>query len=500
MKRGEATFLIGLSALGLSLRLFRIGYQSLWVDEMLTILVSTSKPDISIWGYLKYNIHGPLHSFVVWLFTLVGSGDGWLRIPSALAGAATIYFLYRWAAPWLGVPVARAAALLLALHPLHMYYSQEVRGYAFLLMFTTLASMYLHRLLADESRRNGVGYVLSMAAAPLCNFSAAFIYGVHTVLYFCRRGFTARRLWMWVVVSLAILVLISPWVYRIYRIIDVKALVTPVMPGELETTERLRGETTITPEALPYTFYVFSVGFSLGPPLRALHEVDGVATVVARWWPALVWVGLLFGGLFVRGIVSLSRRRGALFGILLYLLVPLIVTLLLNWQNAKAFNPRYVLTSLPAFLCVIGAGIVSLPRLFARVAGAAVLATLLLSLANYYFDGDYAREDVRGAARFLAQSADAGACILAPGTTEVFEYYYDGPSPVYSIFAPIGTPRERFDEQLGRVLAACGEIWYVRSRPWSYDPHDRALAALDEERTRSEVVEFDGVTVYRFVR
>ena len=187
---------------------------------------------------------------------------------------------------------------------------------------------------------------------------------------------------------------------------------------------------------------------------------------------------------------------------LLYLLVPLVFTLLLNWQNAKAFNTRYILTSLPMFLCVIAAGIVSLPKMGARITGLAVAITLVISLGNYFFSGVYAREDVRGAARVLEDrlASDSNACILAPAITEVFEYYYEGASPVHSIYAPIGTSRKRIDEQAARVLAECGEIWYVRARHWVYDPDDYVGTRLEAAATRSEVITFDGVTVIRYTR
>jgi len=399
----------------------------------------------------------------------------------------------------MGERVARLAAVFVALHPLHLYYSQEVRNYAFLVFFTTSANYYLHILLSDESRRRFIRYTALMVAAPLCNFSAAFIYAVHSWLYLARRAFTRRRLFNWVIVSLVILVCISPWVYRIYTFIDVGKLVTPVLPGEIEATERLRGDTTIAPEVVPYAFYTFSVGFSLGPSLRELHHDASVGSVVRHWWPLLVWVAGLFGGLFIVGLVHLKRKR-VLFAALLYLAVPLACTLLLNWQNAKAFNARYILTSLPVFLCVIAAGVVSLPKWPARLTGAAVVLTFVVSLGNYYFNGEYAKEDVRGAARMMTQRATADECVLVPAVTGVFQYYYEGAAPVRSLYAPIGTPRQRLNDQLESVLADCGDIWYVRARPWVHDPDDRVLARLNDARTRSEVVSLDGVTIYRYRR
>ena len=87
MKKKDSTFLLWLLAAALLLRFFRIHSQSLWVDELLTLNVSVPRPGLNIWDYLKYNIHGPLHSVVVYLFHFVSMNEGWLRTPSAVAGA-----------------------------------------------------------------------------------------------------------------------------------------------------------------------------------------------------------------------------------------------------------------------------------------------------------------------------------------------------------------------------------------------------------------------------
>ena len=75
-RRNEVRFVAALLVVAAALRFLYLGYQSIWVDEMLTIGASTPKDGYSIWHLLRHNIHGPLHSFVVFLFRLVSDGDG----------------------------------------------------------------------------------------------------------------------------------------------------------------------------------------------------------------------------------------------------------------------------------------------------------------------------------------------------------------------------------------------------------------------------------------
>jgi 4-amino-4-deoxy-L-arabinose transferase-like glycosyltransferase len=502
MNQRETRFIFLLTTVAFALRTFRIGSQSLWVDEIITLGKSIPKPGLGIWDYLRYNLQGPLHSFVIYCIHFLSTGDGWLRLPSAIAGAAAVYYFYRWTALWLGVPTARLATVLLAVHPLHIQYSQEVRAYGFLVFFVTFSAYHLHRMLADESRRGAAAYVLGIALAALSNFSAAFIYAVHSIFYLVRRGFTSRRLGRWAAISFAILVLISPWVYRIYVVIDVHKLVTPVKPGELSNEQRLRGETTITAAAIPYLFYVFSAGTSLGPSTRELHTRTTLLSVFRTHWLSVAWVALLFGTLAAAGVWGLARSgRWRAVQAALYIVVPLALLLALCWQNAKAFNPRYLLVSLPAFLCLIAAGIHSLPGAAKPTAAVLVFATLIFSLGNYYFDPRYEKEDVRGAARYIEENIQDGECVLAPTIADVFEHYFRKPNSVYRIGAPAGTPRAALAAKLGGVFGNCSGVWYVRSREWENDPDGEVSAALGAVYPSTETIEgFSGVELVKFER
>jgi hypothetical protein len=502
MIKKDARFVAAAVAGALALRLFKLGSQSLWVDEIISINKSIPKPGLGIWDYLKYNIQGPIHSFVLYLLHFAGTGDAWLRVPSALAGAGAVYYLYRWVDLWLGRPVARIAAVILAVHPLHIHYSQEVRAYGFLVFFVTFSGYYFQKMFQRESTKCAAAYAAGTALAALSNFSAAFVYAVQSVIYLFRRPFNRRRVFHWVLVSLAILVLISPWVYRIWVVIDVGKLVTPVQPGELATEQRLRGDTTVTADAVPYLLYVFSVGMSLGPSTRDLHVQTGMGSVLRDHWAAIVWVAIVFGFLALAGLWNLLRMGGGrCIQALLYVLVPLLLLLALNWQNAKAFNARYLLVSLPAFVCIVAAGVSALTGVWRKAAAACVFATLAASLFNYYFDGAYAKEDIRGAARLVENRIQPGDCVLAPTVAEVFEHYFRKENPVYRTGASSRPPREILEERLEKALAGYPRVWYVRSREWDNDPDGDLLGALSRKfRETARLEGLPGVVIVTYER
>lgn len=496
---GVRTALLAIIALAAVLRVWHIGAQSLWIDEYLTLEVATPKPGYPLWQLLRYNIHGPLHAFVVAMFRLVNDGDGWLRLPSAIAGTATVPLLFAWMRPRFGVRAALWGAFLLAANPLHVHYSQELRNYAFAVFFVTAGAVAVDRLLARVTRTRMAALAVAGAASVLSNFSATFSYAMHALSYFKRGGVSRATVARMAAVTLLVIVLISPWIYRVSTYVDFGRLATPVRPGELDAAERLRGDTTFRIEAVPYAAFAYSVGFTLGPSLRELHDATSLDGVLARHGAVVAWVGVLFGALLVLGVARGARTHGrwAVVEPLLYVGIPLLATLALNWQNAKAFNVRYVLVGLPMYLSLIAVGIASLRRGFDWLAGALVAVTCAASLWNYYQDPRYSKEDVRGAVRAVEARIAPGECIFAPTVWQIVQHYATGDAPVLYVY---GEPESMMQDQLANLFVQCDSMWYVRARPWVADPSGRVLSEIDARYVRVETLEFPGVSAIHFTR
>ncbi|HEX5132961.1 MAG TPA: glycosyltransferase family 39 protein [Candidatus Krumholzibacteria bacterium] len=493
----EARALIAIVFAAALLRLFRLGYQSLWVDELFTLIVATPKPGYPIGQLLLHNIHGPLHTFVVYLCRSVSEADAWLRLPSALAGVVAVPLVYAWVRPRLGARVALWAAFLLAVSPLHVHYSQELRNYAFAVCFVLAACVQLDRLVADWSRRRAVGLAVLVAASVLCNFSAAFVFVAQTFTFFRADGLSRRSLRRWAAVAGLALVLMSPWIYRVTTYVDLQKLATPVMPGELEPGERLRGETTFRLESIPYAAYGYSAGLALGPSLRELHTDASLATVLRRHFVVVAWVALVFAAPFLLGLRAVLRRRGrwGVAEIALYTAVPLACTLFLNWQNAKAFNVRYVIVGLPAYLTFVAAGVGSLGGVRRWMSGGLVALTCAWSLGNHYFNPRYAKEDVKRALVETERRMRPGDCLFAPTVWQVVEHYQRVDAPVHYVFA---AAPEAGAAQLAEMFATCPTFWYLRARPWVDDPAGVLRARIEArcdvvdrfERPGVEVIEY----------
>jgi len=211
----------------------------------------------------------------------------------------------------------------------------------------------------------------------------------------------------------------------------------------------------------------------------------------------VAWVGACFGTLFVVGIARGARAHGrwAMIEPLLYVAVPLVATLALNWQNAKAFNVRYVLVGLPFYLALIAVGIDSLRPRVSWAAGALVTLTCAVSLWNYYFNPRYAKEDVRAAVRAVEARLVPGECIFAPTVWQIVGLYAQPSTPVRYVYRESDAVMQ---DHFGRLVVQCNSLWYVRAREWVDDADGKILREIDARYVRGETLEFPGVSAIHF--
>jgi hypothetical protein len=137
--------LIWILVLAFLLRL-PIMFQWLWYDESFTAIVGSLPIDRAMTVILS-DVHPPLAYLPFWLMSqIVGTVPYLLRLPSLLAGLATVWALWRLGNKW-GEDVGKVAALLGALMPALIWYSVEARAYAFLVLGVLLV------LIATEEKR-----------------------------------------------------------------------------------------------------------------------------------------------------------------------------------------------------------------------------------------------------------------------------------------------------------------------------------------------------------
>lgn len=162
--------------LGLILRLVNLN-QSFWWDEAINVVYAR---DQGLIFYLTNYILGDFHPhgwfFVLWIFThIFGFSEIVARLPAVIFGTLTIYFTYligKEHAKKLGL----IAALLMAVAPLHIYYSQEARPYAFGTFAVAVSSYFYLKFIKGSGKRFFLPLILSTALVLYSDYPAYFIF------------------------------------------------------------------------------------------------------------------------------------------------------------------------------------------------------------------------------------------------------------------------------------------------------------------------------------
>ncbi len=199
--------------IGAAIRGHALGRFSLGNDEIHEVRWSRLPWAAMLDSVKKEGVHPPLDYFVQAVLSRAGAPEWARRLPSVFAGVATIaltiFLAGRWFVPAAGI----AGGLLLALSPIHVRYSQEVRPYALGLMclMASLAALEAYR--AKPRAAYGVAWFLSMLAAAYTLYFAGLIAALACIAFlFAFRRTSLRPLWKILPIALVGWILLYvPW-------------------------------------------------------------------------------------------------------------------------------------------------------------------------------------------------------------------------------------------------------------------------------------------------
>ncbi|MGQ9586259.1 MAG: glycosyltransferase family 39 protein [Anaerolineae bacterium] len=388
-----------------AVRLWRLGADSLWYDETVTLFIAQEDlPRLT--AHTAGDIHPPLYYYLqhFWL-AAAGTSEFASAFFSLFWGVALVALAYRLAQDLTGSqPAAVLTALLVALSPYHLWYSQEVRMYTLGACLGVMAALPLWRWVQwqpSSGRGRGVRWLAIYALAGALGlytlyyfaFLLAFLalWGLGAVIRL--RGVQGEpspgdarplRLGAWCGAQVGALLLFAPWLPIAVR----QVTVPPVPPWR---------EFIPLPQVLLESWNTLSVGQSLPPHLS---------------WPWLALTALLG----VTGIAHLTREgrgRAALF-LAGYVVLPVALIYLVS-LTTPLYHPRYLFTYSLPFYALLAVGIVGLQRWGRRLPALA----LLLLVAGYGWSAwrfemlpAYRADDHRTATQYLEQHLRPGDAVL----------------------------------------------------------------------------------------
>lgn len=401
VSRREAWTLLALTVLALALRVSSLS-RSLFTDETYSLALAQRSfgQMLALFGY---EANGTPYSIVLWpLIRIFGTGVTLLRLPAVLAGTLSVPALW-WAARRFTAPAAALlAAGLLAINPMAVWYSQEARAYAFVVLATCLAFGALPRALGRDAghgggRRAWVGYVAAMTLLAYSEIFAAPLALPAQALIAWRAGREPFRRWLRSLAAVLVCclpLLVAAAISRSRR----DALYW------LPKTDR---------SLVTLGVQEFTAGFS------------GLSAV--RWATLLAAVVLVGGAVW---LIRRSRAAGegaTLAMALCWGLVPAAALLAISFVD-PVFWPRYVILSLPGLCLALALGAERLWR--SRLGLVAVLECVaVIAVAAAVADAHqrtYVQEDWPPIAAWLRSQRTAGQPTIIDNATVLPSLgYYD---------------------------------------------------------------------------
>ncbi len=185
----------GLSLLAAGLRFATLGAQSFHHDEIVTVHRILGRDfGSAMEGVWKSESAPPLYYAAAWVWTqLTGTGELGVRALSAIAGVATVPVAHLLGAELRGRRAGVLAAALVAVNPMLLWYSQEARAYALLVLLCAASALYFVRALEGGGGRDGIRWGALSGLALATHYFAIFPVGLEALWLLWRRRERAIR-------------------------------------------------------------------------------------------------------------------------------------------------------------------------------------------------------------------------------------------------------------------------------------------------------------------
>jgi len=492
----------GVASLALLLRLPNLT-ESLWFDELWATRVMLGELP-TLWTTILLDTHPPVYSGLMFLWiTLFGDSELSIRLPPLIFGVGSVALTYLVGPRYVSRTATVLACLLLALSPVHIWYSQEARPYSAAVCLVLLAVFAYHKL--EESPRSALWstvYFGSMWSAVLTHLYVTAYLALISAICLRSGRVRSRVLSMNVVIalSLASFLFVKHHVYGSPPITELSHL-RPFTPPEL--------------------WMLFFNWFSFGNAIWSLSPYSHLRGLVQN--PVLVIFQIIFSVVFARGLVRVWRESRHSIELLAFLfLLPLSLMAVSLIGFGRTYIERSLLVVLPYFYLGLAEGVTGFRRAWVTtVAATAVIGVSTVALVGYFSKQDVwtvykPNPDWRSAARYLDSNhttSETSLLIAATPATELL-YYGRGFSEAWGLDGVASLPAASSSiggrvelRYVDRETGLCGMVaarnlgtFYVIKNEYWLGSVNRHLEELrgDGRCRLDEATSFKGLGIYRF--
>jgi hypothetical protein len=382
-----ALMLVGAVILaGVALRLYKLSEEAPWLGDETCILIPLDAQSSSVWSYLSIvrkedPVIAPAYPLLAYGWAaLTGKSVVGMRCLSVLLGSITIGVTYAIGKELFGRTAGLFASLCLALSITHIYYSQEIRAYALMLLAASISGYGFLKALRTGHRG---WWAVNVAGNSILLFSHLFAWTIPlaqgaTLLLFRRKKRCMVSTWM--LAHSPIVLALAVWVATIdFPTLESATKGNVVVPsiGHLLITLLILAGGRIYENCSPAPY--MATGVSLDVAIAGVVTAAALCAVLETVWRTtpMAWRRPIFAGA-THSPNACERRCGPeeLVFLLLWLVGPPVVLAILARLWRPCFICRYVLPGMVPLFLLAGGGMALLPRARTRAAVACALSIL----------------------------------------------------------------------------------------------------------------------------
>ena len=374
---------------GFGIRLYNLGGDSFWIDELLTL-------QNALRGFPAVFTGARDHPPIIYILTSVavqnfGESEFSARLFPMIAGTLSLPLMIAFGKV-MGRPLTGlTAALLLAVSPFHLKYSQEARHYSALMCVSLATYIVLYLGMTRPKWKYWIGFGLLTAMNLYVHYGAFILLGSQMILI---SGWSVWQIKQHKIQRL---------LYPLLALFMTALLFLPWVPHFLDAMGANVGRSTIsdTGGTAPLTdwlresFSAFGMYYDRLPAVILLLAVMGLGILL--WESSWLEFSFLLGGI-----------------VLPFLLIQL-------GQVARGSFPRYIIYVLPLYLFATAVPIATLLNQVSHSFGRRALVPtaltfgLLIAAVGWRpvrLEHDYVQDDWRGIVKYLNQHASDGDVLV----------------------------------------------------------------------------------------
>ncbi len=404
LKKYRIYIIIAIFLLGIFMRIYEIGEESFWLDEIITINFIQHDNILDVMkSVVNINTYSPLIFIFMFFWTkLFGINEVTVRLVPAIFGILSVPLVYLVAKKLTDKElIPLSTTLIFAINRVHIYHSQDTKGYS-LMMLLTLASTY---------------YFIEIIRSNKIDYKAYTLLTFFNIL-----GMYTKYLFFFVVFSQAA-------IFLIYNIKKMKKLSAYLMFSMI-----------LILAFIPWGFVILNQDFSdqMDPGDQPKWGLDtniaaymiGVFQSYMGIPPKFPW---LFFSLFMFGLFAAfkdKKNRPLSANIAFMIFVPIFMVLGVAIITKVPFMSRHFSYALPLYLIMLVYGVFQLKDkrlialMFLFIVGFQVAADIS------YYTG-YLSADMRTVVERIKENGEEGDLIMVfPGfKVKTLDYYVDNVGP-----------------------------------------------------------------------